>query len=63
MVGVERRGTAYGLFHTTVGITAFPASLIAGFMWQMISPRAPFFFGAVLAGVAAIALLALVQEQ
>jgi MFS family permease len=61
MVGVERRGTAYGLFHTTVGITAFPASLIAGFMWQMISPRAPFFFGAVLAGVAAIALLVLVR--
>ena len=61
MVPVAKRGTAYGLFHTAVGITAFPASLIAGFLWQSISPSAPFFLGAALAGMAAIALFAFVR--
>jgi MFS family permease len=62
MVGRERRGTAYGLFHTAVGITAFPASLIAGLLWENINSSAPFFFGAALAGIAAIAFLALIKE-
>jgi MFS family permease len=61
MVPVERRGTAYGLFHTAVGITALPASLIAGFLWQLISPSAPFILGAALAGVAVVALFTLVR--
>lgn len=61
MVPVERRGTAYGLFHTAVGITAFPASLIAGFLWQLISPSAPFILGAALGGVAVVALFTLVR--
>ncbi len=61
MVAVERRGTAYGLFHTAVGITVFPASLLAGFLWQLIGPPAPFFLGAALAGLAALALFAFVR--
>jgi MFS family permease len=61
MVPAERRGTAYGLFHTAVGITALPASLIAGFLWQLIGPSAPFILGAALAGVAVVALLVLVR--
>jgi hypothetical protein len=49
------RGTAYGLFNAAIGITALPASLIAGLLWQGagawtgLGPSAPFFFGAVMA--------------
>ncbi|MGC8873516.1 MAG: MFS transporter [Chloroflexia bacterium] len=53
-----RRGTAYGLYHFAVGVTAFPASLIAGLLWQTIAPPAPFYFGASLA-LAAVLLFAL----
>lgn len=59
----EARGTAYGIYNAAVGIMAFPASFIAGILWQGISTwggfgaSAPFFFGAVLA-VFAAALLA-----
>lgn len=56
LVGEKFRGTAYGLFHTAVGITILPASLIAGWLWQLISPSAPFFFGGILAGLAALLL-------
>jgi len=39
----------------------FPASVIAGLLWQLINPAAPFFFGAVLALVSAC-LLSLVPK-
>src|SRR5512134_1016874 len=34
LVPQEQRGTAYGLFNAAIGITALPASLIAGLLWQ-----------------------------
>ncbi|MDP2953537.1 MAG: MFS transporter, partial [Chloroflexota bacterium] len=63
MVGAERRGTAYGLFNTAVGITALPSSVIAGWLWQAIAPSAPFYLGAALAGLAMLALWLLVKEK
>jgi len=62
LVPADRCGTAYGLFHGVVGITLLPASVIAGWLWQAISPAAPFYFGAGLAFLAMIGLLALVRE-
>ena len=62
LVPAERRGTAYGLYHTAVGLSLLPASLIAGWLWHLIGPEAPFFFGAVTAGVAALGFLLLVRE-
>ncbi len=62
LVPVEKRGTAYGLYHGVVGLTLIPASLIAGWMWQAYSPSAPFFFGAGLACAAMIGMVAFVRE-
>ena len=63
LVRPEQRGTAYGVYNAAVGLAAFPASLIAGLLWQGVGgwqgfgPSAPFLFGAGLA-LAAGALLA-----
>ncbi len=57
IVPPELRGTAYGAYATVVGIMAFPASLIAGILWDVFSPAAPFFFGSGLAFLAAAGLL------
>jgi MFS family permease len=60
IVAQERRGTAYGLLNASIGITALPASLIAGILWQGVGswpglgPSAPFLFGAGLALAAGI---------
>jgi len=62
LVPAERRGTAYGLFHGVVGITLLPASLIAGWLWQVVSPAAPFLFGSGLAFLAMIGFFALIRE-
>ena len=67
IVAKERRGTAYGLLNASIGITALPASLIAGILWQGVGswtgfgPSAPFFFGAVLALAAGVLFWRLVK--
>jgi MFS family permease len=62
LVPEEKRGTAYGLYHGVVGLTLLPASLIAGWLWQAVSPAAPFYFGAGLAFIAMLGIMALVRE-
>jgi MFS family permease len=57
----EKRGTAFGLYNAAVGVSALPASLIAGILWQRINPSAPFFFGSILAFIAMIALTILMR--
>ena len=63
----DRRGTAYGLLNASIGITALPASVIAGILWQGVGswpgfgPSAPFFFGAALALAAGILFWKFVQ--
>ena len=58
LVPEAQRGTAYGLFNAAIGISALPASLIAGLLWQGVGAwagfgaGAPFFFGAGMALVA-----------
>lgn len=54
LVPNEKRGTAYGLYNTAIGLAALPASLIAGLLWQGLGSwagfgaSAPFYFGAAL---------------
>jgi len=57
LVPAGLRGTAYGTYNATLGLIDFPASLIAGLLWQNIAPSAPFFFGAALALAAAVLML------
>jgi MFS family permease len=59
----EKRGTAFGLYNAAVGVSALPASLIAGILWERINPSAPFVFGSVLAFVAMIALTVLMRAS
>lgn len=59
LVPGELRGTAYGTYNAVVGLMAFPASVIAGVLWQGVGawngfgPGAPFVFGGVMALIAA----------
>jgi MFS family permease len=63
IVPTEKRGTAYGVFNAAVALTALPASLIAGALWQGVGPwpglgaPAPFYFGAAMSLLALVLLL------
>jgi MFS family permease len=60
LVPAELRGTAYGTYNAVLGLLDFPASLIAGLLWQGagswqgFGASAPFFFGAASSLTAAI---------
>lgn len=60
LVPENMRGTAYGTYHAVIGLLAFPASFIAGVLWQGLGawaglgPSAPFLFGGSLALIAAL---------
>ena len=62
IVPAELRGTAYGTYNAVLGVLDFPASLIAGLLWSGIpswgwdgfGPSSPFFFGGMLALMAAV---------
>jgi MFS family permease len=62
LVPAETRGTAYGSYNAILGVLDFPASVIAGVLWQGIGswpglgPSAPFIFGGVMALLAALLL-------
>jgi hypothetical protein len=51
----ELRATALGTFHTMIGIMTLPASLIAGFLWN-VSPthNLTFLFGSSVSIVAVL---------
>ncbi len=51
------RGRAYGIYNAVVGLAALPAGFIAGYLWDVSGAPAPFYFGAAMAGIAAVALL------
>jgi MFS family permease len=63
LVPAAQRGSAFGAYHAAVGLTALPASLIAGILWQGVGewqgygPSAPFLFGAAMAFLAVMLLV------
>ena len=52
----ELKGTLLGLHSTIVGIALFPASVIAGLLWNAFGPVVPFAFGAGLSFASALIL-------
>ena len=57
LVPSPSRGSVYGVFNWLAGVAAFPASLMAGWLWRHFSPATPFFVSAVFSFGAATMLL------
>ena len=57
----DLRGTLLGMHATLVGIALLPASVIAGFLWNIFGAAAPFWFGGCL-GILAAGAIAIVLK-
>ena len=57
LVPSASRASVFGVLNWVVGVAAFPASLLAGWMWQRYSPAAPFALSSLFAFLAALLLL------
>jgi MFS family permease len=62
-VSPERRATAFGVYHTVVGLALLPASAVAGFLWDRCGPRATFGLDAALAAAAALLFVVLLPAR
>jgi MFS family permease len=48
------KATALGTFQTAIGLVALPGGILAGYLWEQVSPRATFLYGAALGLLAAM---------
>jgi MFS family permease len=46
LTGKNQKGTGLGIYNALVGITLFPASLMAGWLYDKVNSSVPFYFGA-----------------
>jgi len=63
LVAIEKTGTAFGVYQTTIGLCTFFASLIAGLLWTYIGVSAPFIFGSLIAGISALLFVVLERRM
>ncbi len=57
LVSTELKGSGYGLYHAIIGISLLPASFIAGKLYDNVNSSIPFYFGAIMAFLAAILMI------
>jgi MFS family permease len=62
IVPSNKRGTAYGLYNGAIGLMAFPASFVAGLIWQYMNISATFIFGSLLAIIASVMMINLTKK-
>lgn len=58
----EKRATAFGYYHTTVGLMALPATAIAGLLWDSFNSAAAFTYGAAISLSVLILFMLFVRE-
>lgn len=63
LIDKNKRGTGLGIYNSLIGITLLPASVIAGLLYDQVNNRAPFYYGSVMALIAAILMIAFFQRN
>ncbi|MDP4152738.1 MAG: MFS transporter [Bacillota bacterium] len=59
----ELKGTVLGLYASISGIALLPASIIAGLLWDHLSPAAPFWFGGITALLSSILISIILKNN
>ena len=62
LIPADRRGRVMGLMGTLVGLLSLPASWVGGYLYDNVSPQAPFYASFVLGVTATIIFILLVSE-
>jgi MFS family permease len=63
MLPSERRGAAFGMYHCILGVMAFPASIVFGYLWTVFGNHVAFLTGSALAFAASFLLIFTVHEK
>ncbi len=57
LVPSDKRGTALGIYHAATGFMMLFASIIAGLLWDILGPAAPFIYGGGVAFLSSMLLI------
>ncbi len=63
IIDKNKKGTGLGIYNALLGITLLPASIIAGFLYDHVNSRIPFYFGASTSVLAAILLVIYIMTK
>jgi MFS family permease len=63
LVGIERRGTAFGWYNLAIGLGALPASLLFGYVWDRAGAATAFAMGAGIAVAAAVVMMLVLPRR
>ncbi|HZS07742.1 MAG TPA: MFS transporter [Blastocatellia bacterium] len=63
LVAAEQRGTAFGLYNLVIGVTALPASVTFGLLWQRFGAETALISSALVSLIAAALLMKVNGEQ
>ncbi len=62
LVSEDKRGTAYGIYFTAIGISVLFSNIIVGMLWDKFTFSGAFYFGAIVSLVSALLLVLLVKK-
>ncbi len=63
IIDENKKGTGLGIYNALLGLTLLPASLIAGAMYDKVNSSVPFYFGAAMAMLAAVLMVAFIISE
>lgn len=63
LIDKDKSGTGLGIYNALLGITLFPASLIAGILYDNVNSSAPFYFGALMSFIAAVMMVVFYRRK
>jgi MFS family permease len=61
--GTAGRATVIGIYSSVIGLTQIAASLMGGLLWDNVSARATFYFGAAMSALSVALLFALIPAR
>ncbi len=60
--GEELKGTAFGIYHTVIGVSSFISLSVAGFLWDRFGASFPFYVASLVSLFSSLILVKLVRE-
>lgn len=54
IINPDLKATSYGIYHSVIGLSALPSSIVGGMLWQRIGPEALFYYGAAMSFLACV---------
>lgn len=63
IVSEDKRGTAYGIYFTSIGLAVLVSNIVVGVLWDKFTYLGAFYFGAIVALISALVLVLFLRNK